>query len=85
MAKNTRPGEGLSHNPANRGDYPSKETLLPSVANGSQTGSFCPRVTSGSQKTGCAKRIFSVQRPFLACESVLRGTWVQGLSQAATK
>ena len=25
-----------------KGDYPSKETLLPSVANGSQTGSVLP-------------------------------------------
>ena len=38
-----------------------------------------PRVTSGSQKTGCANRIFNVLRPFPVCESMPRTTWVQGL------
>ena len=44
-----------------------------------------PPVTSGSQKAGCANRVFSVQRPFPVCESLPRTTWVQGLSRAATK
>ena len=35
--------------------------------------------TSDSQRTGCANRIFSVQRPFPVCESIPRTTWVQGL------
>ena len=37
------------------------------------------RVTSGGQKTGCANRVFSVQRPFPVCKSLPRTTWVQGL------
>ena len=37
------------------------------------------------QNTGCANRIFSVQRPFLLSESMPRTTWVQGFSHAATK
>ncbi len=44
-----------------------------------------PEFTSGSQKTGCAKRIFSVQRPFPVCESKVRTNWVQGFSHAAAK
>ena len=44
-----------------------------------------PRVTSGSQKTGCANRNFSRQRPFPVCESMPRTTWVQGFSHAAIK
>ena len=39
---------------------------------------FAP-VTSGSQKTGCANRIFSVQRPFPVCESMPRTTWGSGI------
>ena len=42
-------------------------------------------ITSGGQKTGCANRIFSVQRPFPGCESLPRTTWVQGFSHSATK
>ena len=39
------------------GSCASKVTLLPLLVNGWQTGPFCgPRVTSGSQKTGCANR-----------------------------
>ena len=48
-------------------------------------GSFCPRVTSGSQNTGCANRVFNVRRPFPVCESLPRTTLMQGLSRAATK
>ena len=44
-----------------------------------------PRVTSGSQKTGFANSVFSVQRPFPVCESLPRTTWVQGFSHSATK
>ena len=44
-----------------------------------------PEFTSGSQKTGCANLNFTVQRSFPVFESVLRATWVQGLSRAATK
>ena len=46
---------------------------------------LCPGITSGSQKTGCANRIFSVQRPFPVCESMSRTTWVQGFPHDATK
>ena len=38
-----------------------------------------PRVTSAQRKTGCAKRNFSVQRPFPVCESMPKTTWVQEL------
>ena len=55
-------------------------TLLPLVVSGWQTGSvLSPRITGGGQMTGCANRIFSVQRPFPVCESMPRTTWVQGL------
>ena len=57
MAKKHPPGgEGLSHTPADGGDYPSKGTLLPPFVNGWRTGPVCPPVTSGGQKTGFANR-----------------------------
>ena len=57
MAKKHPPGgEGLSHTPADGGDYPSKGTLLPPFVNGWRTGPVCPPVTSGGQKTGCPNR-----------------------------
>ena len=81
MAKQHPPGgEGLSHSPADEGgNCPSKATLLPSPSAVGRRVRSVPRVTSGSQKTGCANRIFSVQRPFPVCESMHRTTWVQGL------
>ena len=42
-------------------------------------------ITSGHQKTGCANRIFSVQRPFLACRAVLRALGYRDSSHSATK
>ena len=40
MAKKRPPGgQGLSHSPADGGDYPWEVTLLPSVVNGWRTGS----------------------------------------------
>ena len=41
-----------------------------------------PRVTSGSQKTGCANHL---RRPFPVWEPMPRTTWVQGFSHCATK
>ena len=44
------------------------------------------RVTFGSQKTGCANRLFRVFKgPFPVCESMPRTTWVQGFPRDATK
>ena len=48
-------------------------------------GSVLSWVTSAHRKTGCANRVFNVQRPFRVCESLPRTTWMQGLSRAATK
>ena len=42
MAKNTRPGEGLSHNPANGGNHPSKVTLFPRSSTAGRRGPFRP-------------------------------------------
>ena len=72
-------GRGLSHSPADGGNYPSKVTLLPRSSAVPRRGPFCPPVTSGSQKTGCANRSLNVLRPFPVCESMPRTTWVQGL------
>ena len=69
MAKEHPPGgDGISHSLVDGGNYPSKATCLSSVVKRWQMGPFSPPgVTSGSQKTGCAKRIFSVHRPFPVC------------------
>ena len=60
------PCKGVGRKPlsSGRGHYPSKLTLLNSIVRGWQMGRRSLRpVTSGSQKTGCANRIFCVQRP----------------------
>ena len=58
MAKQHPPGgEGLSHSPADEGgNCPSKATLLPSPSAVGRRVRSVPRITSGSQKTGCANR-----------------------------
>ena len=48
-------------------------------------GYALPSVTSARRKTGCANRIFSVQRPFLVCRSVLRALGYRDSSHSATK
>ncbi len=74
------------HSPADGGQFPFGSSV---VAVGRQQfgdgARSVPRVTFGQRKTGCANRVFSVQRPFPVCESLPRTTWVQGLSRAATK
>ena len=48
-------------------------------------GYVLPPVTSARRKTGCANRIFSVQRPSPVSEFMAGITWVQGFPHAATK
>ena len=53
-------GKGLSHSPADGGNYPSKVTFLPRSSAVPRRGPFCPPVTSGGQKTGCPNRNFNL-------------------------
>ena len=77
--------EGQLHNTFPPPPHKAQVSPIPPVIDVDRQAKTAPEFTSGSQKTGCANRVFSVQLPFPVCESMSRTTWVQGFSHSATK